>query len=122
MKVKVVLVDDSQVDLSWFDVVATHAGYDVSTYEHPLTLVDVIQTEHPKLVLLDVKMPALDGDKVCRILKDNEATRAVKVILYSSMAATELSSLARDCRADGYIVKTSDAGNMVQQLQQYCAA
>jgi DNA-binding response OmpR family regulator len=122
MKTRLVLVDDSQVDLSWFNIIATHAGYEVSTFEHPLTLVDVIQNQHPNLVLLDVKMPALDGDKVCKILKENAATKNVKVVLYSSMAASKLSDLARDCNADGYIVKSSDAGNVMRQVHQYCAA
>ena len=41
----------------------------------------LVRTEHPDLVILDVRMPAPDGIAVCRQLKADPTTRDVKVIL-----------------------------------------
>jgi CheY-like chemotaxis protein len=70
------------------------------------------------LVLLDVNMPALNGDLVCRMLKESPQTKDVLVALYSSMPEDELQQLAAKSGADGYIVKSNDVSLLSQQLDR----
>jgi CheY-like chemotaxis protein len=117
---KIVLVDDSGVDLEWFTIVARSAGYEVYTFEHALGLVMFIKEHQPDVVLLDVNMPALNGDVVCRILKDNQLTRHCRILLYSAMEETSLIRLVHQCGADGHIVKTKDQNELLRILAKYC--
>ena len=45
--------------------------------------------QHPDLILLDVMMPVMDGFQACRLLKDNEDTRLIPVIIMTALHAVE---------------------------------
>ncbi len=113
---RVVLVDDSIVALEWAKEALGEFGFDVVTYNASLGIQSFVRKTQPKVVLLDVNMPALNGDLVCRMLKDSVQTRDVLVALYSSMPEDELGELAAKAGADGYIVKTNDVARLAEQL------
>jgi DNA-binding response OmpR family regulator len=69
------------------------------------------------LLLLDVNMPALHGDSVCRLLKARPETERVLVVLFSSLPAAELVERVKTCGADGYITKTSDPDDLVGRIR-----
>lgn len=114
--IRVVLVDDSIVALEWAKEALGHFGFDVVTYNASLGIQSFVRKTDPHIVLLDVNMPALNGDLVCRMLKDNVQTRNVVVALYSSMSEGDLGQLATRAGADGYIVKTSDVEQLAEKL------
>lgn len=113
---RVVLVDDSIVALEWAKEALSSFGFDVVTYNASLGIQSFVRKTQPQAVLLDVNMPALNGDLVCRMLKDSVQTRDVVVALYSSMPEDELGELAVKAGADGYIVKTNDVAKLAEQL------
>lgn len=118
MATKIVLVDDSLVALEWAREALAPLGFDVVTYNASLGIQAFVRKNQPRLVLLDVNMPALNGDLVCRMLKESPQTKDVLVALYSSMPEDELSQLASKSGADGYIIKTSDVSQLSQRLEQ----
>jgi len=61
--------------------------------------------ERPDLVLLDVNMPAIDGFKVCRLLKENEFTRNAPVLFLTVESNVAHLQRAFDCGASDYIRK-----------------
>ncbi|MEL6544575.1 MAG: response regulator [Myxococcota bacterium] len=118
---KIVLVDDSLVALEWAREALGDAGFEVITYNASLGIQSFVRKTEPQLVLLDVNMPALNGDLVCRMLKDSVQTRNVVVALYSSIGEEKLSELAEKAGADGYIVKTSDVSKLSEELNALIA-
>lgn len=119
---KVVFVDDSIVALEWAKEALGEVGIDVVTYNASLGIQSFVRKTKPNVVLLDVNMPALNGDLVCRMLKDSVQTRNVVVVLYSSMPENELAALAAKAGADGYIVKSDDGARLAEQLTAYIGA
>jgi len=65
----------------------------------------IAQTKHPALVLLDVNMPRLDGFEVCRQLKADPSTAAIKVVMLTARGADIDRHHAREAGADDYFVK-----------------
>jgi two-component system, OmpR family, phosphate regulon response regulator PhoB len=63
------------------------------------------RVEHPDLVLLDVNMPRLDGFEVCRSLKADPATSAIKVVMLTARAAESDRARGREAGADDYFIK-----------------
>ncbi|MBF0568347.1 MAG: response regulator [Nitrospirae bacterium] len=64
--------------------------------------------DKPDLVLLDVKMPRMDGFEVIRILKSNEATSGIPVIFLSAMNDPESIVKGLEAGAVGYVTKPID--------------
>jgi DNA-binding response OmpR family regulator len=59
----------------------------------------------PDLILLDVMMPELDGFQVCRSLKADPATRAIKILMLTAKGSDSDMALGAEAGADGYFVK-----------------
>lgn len=118
MATKIVLVDDSVVALEWAREALGPFGYDIVTYNASLGIQAFVRKNQPQLVLLDVNMPALNGDLVCKMLKESPQTKEVLVALYSGMPEPDLKALAAKSGADGYIVKSNDVSYLAQQLDK----
>ncbi|MEM6734130.1 MAG: response regulator [Myxococcota bacterium] len=114
---RIVFVDDSVVALEWAKEGLGEFGFDVVTYNASLGIQSFVRKNEPHMVLLDVHMPALAGDLVCRMLKDSLETRNVVVALYSSLPERELEELAAQSGADGYIVKTTNVEELADKLR-----
>lgn len=73
--------------------------------------------EMPDVVLLDVKMPGMDGFEVCRRLKSTEQTRHIPVILLTAIK-TDLESRVRglEIGADAFLTKPIDESELVAQI------
>ena len=63
----------------------------------------------PDLVLLDVKMPGMDGFEVLARLRSSGPARGLRVVLFSSSESPADVARARELRADGFVTKPIDA-------------
>lgn len=80
---RLLIVDDDPVSVEVLSELVRHAGYAVSALGDSTTAVATIQRETPDLVLLDLRMPGLDGFEVCTRLKKNPATAGIPVVFLS---------------------------------------
>jgi CheY-like chemotaxis protein len=67
--------------------------------------VSLAREKHPDLVLMDVRMPRLDGFEACRRLKKDPATRGIPVIMLTAAADESSQATGKQVGADGYITK-----------------
>jgi len=70
-------------------------------------------------VLLDLHMPALNGDEVVRLVRRNDLLSTTKIVLYSSKSAEELAELASACGADGVLQKQANPALLVELVNQW---
>ena len=118
-KAKILMVDDSPVILEAGRMALEEAGYEVLTLENPLTVPGVVRREKPDLVLIDVNMPAVNGDSVIQIVNTHGLASKAPVILYSDIPERELELRAKKCGAAGYIRKTGDDEALVAQVKRF---
>ena len=59
----------------------------------------------PKLVLLDVMMPEMDGIQVCRRIKSNPTTAEVPVVLVTALSMDAAKAATKEAGADGFFMK-----------------
>ena len=86
---EVLIVDDTPASLQLLFDVLTQAGYAVrQAQDGEMALLSAIERP-PELVLLDIRMPGIDGYEVCRQLKASPRTHDVPVIFLSAMHETE---------------------------------
>ena len=70
----------------------------------------------PKLVLLDLKMPKVDGIEVLRQVKSNEATRTIPVVMLTSSAEERDIIASYSLGVNSYIVKPVDFASFVDEV------
>ena len=81
----ILIVDDEIANLKLLTELLSHEGYQVRPADHPQLAIDSAFAQTPALILLDVKMPEMDGFEVCQRLKQDERTSGVPVIFISAL-------------------------------------
>ena len=116
--IKIAVIDDSDTALEWVKANLPGLGFEISTFNTPIGTQAFIITTKPDLILLDVRMPGLDGDVLCKMIKSNPKTRSTIIALYSEMDEPELAVLADKCSADGYIKKTENVTVLSKKINE----
>ena len=108
------VIDDDPVVLAMAQDFLEEAGYRVSTAADAIYSNDVIYgITPPNLILLDVMMPLMSGDKKVLALKRRDQSSTIPVLLISGKEETELQRIANDVGADGYLTKPFNAAKLV---------
>jgi len=81
----ILIVDDESANLQLLSELLGREGYQVRPTDSPQVAIDSALARPPKLILLDVKMPEMDGFEVCRHLKQDERTRDIPIIFVSAL-------------------------------------
>ncbi|WP_017652796.1 PAS domain S-box protein [Fortiea contorta] len=84
-KGSILIVDDTLANLQILSATLSVAGYTVRGVSSGLMAVKEAQTILPDLILLDIKMPEIDGYEVCQLLKADQTTRDIPVIFISAL-------------------------------------
>ena len=115
---KIVVVDDSPICLEIARLALEPRGHMVLALESPFGLTKLLNEMHPDLVLLDVNMPALQGDKLAAVVLKYREYRC-PVVFLSDRPARELSALADACGVSGYLNKTDDLDALADAVESY---
>lgn len=84
----ILIVDDEVPNLQLLTQLLSEAGYQVRPSTSPRLALKSALAKPPNLILLDVKMPEMNGFELCRRLKSNAATKDIPVIFLSSLRDT----------------------------------
>jgi len=123
MSKHIIVIDDCRVTLAMASDFLAEAGFRVSTAESCVYSNHLIYGHRPPgLILLDVMMPLMSGDKKARLLKGRDKSRDIPVLLISSKNEHELSDLAERAGADGYLTKPFNAERLLGTVRRHLAA
>jgi CheY-like chemotaxis protein len=108
----IALVARTRLEVNGFEVVTAADGEEA---------LKRFRESRPDLVLLDLKMPKLGGEEVCRILKSSPDTASVPVILFSASSSSQvaLERLIDELKADGYIRKPYTSEELLNKVCQH---
>ncbi|WP_028584228.1 ATP-binding response regulator [Desulfogranum mediterraneum] len=81
----ILALDDIPANLQLLTDILTRAGYKVRPTKKPHMAIEAAQARPPDLILLDVKMPEMDGFEVCRRLKEDQRTREIPIIFVTAL-------------------------------------
>ena len=105
MQKKVLIVDNNPVILRLFTNMLEKENYEVKTAEDGLEALQTLETFYPSLMLIDLIMPKINGEKLCRIIRKMPEFNSIFIVIVSAIAAEEnidfLSFGANACIAKG---------------------
>jgi two-component system, response regulator len=127
--IEILLIEDSHSDaeMTLRALKRHHLTNGIEWFEDATTAVDYLlrrgsyasrDNDNPRLILLDLKMPKLDGIDVLRILKADAATRTIPVVMLTS--SNEESDIVRsyDLGVNSYIVKPVEFAKFVEEVSK----
>lgn len=124
MSVRVLAVDDLQANLKLLSARLSAEYYTVATMTNGLDALDFCRNHPVDVVLLDAKMPGLDGFETCRALKSDAATRDIPVIMLTALKDDASRIKGLEAGADDFLSKPvndialiSRIKNLAQQKQ-----
>ncbi len=115
----ILVVDDQPVNLKLLRVVLERAGYQVRTAVDGEDALRVLAGFRPRLVLMDLQLPGMDGLEVTRRLKADPATRDIVVVAVTAYAMKGDAERALAAGCDGYISKPIDTAAVPATVAAY---
>src|SRR6266508_2493649 len=112
----ILVVDDIPENVRLLEAVLIPRGYEVVTATSGEQALELLKTEEPDLILLDVVMPGLDGYAVCRALRADEETAMLPVIMVTSSIGPEKTK-AIEAGADDFIPKPFNHGELLTRVK-----
>ncbi|MEO0852012.1 MAG: EAL domain-containing protein [Cyanobacteria bacterium J06648_11] len=113
----IMIVDDMPANVELLADMLIASGYDVShAYSGTMALLQA-RVNPPDLILLDIRMPGLDGYEVCRRLKDRPKTRDIPVIFTSAMDETVDKVTAFNVGGADYLTKPLELKEVLARVR-----
>jgi two-component system cell cycle response regulator DivK len=114
----ILIVDDNAQNLKLARVVLVGAGYDVRTAVDAEAALQVLAAWRPRLILMDLQLPGMDGLELTRRLKADPATRDIVIVALTAyaMKGDDAKALAAGC--DGYVTKPIDIDTLARVVAE----
>lgn len=107
-KPRVLIVDDEQNIVDLIRLSLANGRYDIYEANNGREALEVVKNIMPNLIILDLMMPGVSGDEVCRELKSNFLTQSIPVIIVSAKGEAKDKVQLMSLGADDYITKPFD--------------
>lgn len=102
---RALVIDDDDIARELLVSVLKDGGYETFELPSPIGATQTIFQEQIDVVVLDVMMPALSGDKLARMLRSNPRLGNLVIVLVSSASMDDLKQLAASVKADAVVSK-----------------
>jgi class 3 adenylate cyclase len=114
----VLVVDDTEANIDIL-VETLDSEYEVSVAMDGESALEIVNTDPPDLILLDIMMPSIDGYEVCRRLKSEPKTSSIPIIFITAMSEIENKTKGLELGAVDYITKPFEATEVKARVKTH---
>ena len=115
MSEKILVADDEQEIRNLLDHFLKGQGYEVVLASDGNQALKLAAEENPQVIILDIKMPGLDGLEVCKRLKEKEQTKLIPVIVITGFGDNKMAAL--NTGADDFVNKPFDMAEISSRVK-----
>ncbi|MEW6570429.1 MAG: response regulator [Nitrospirota bacterium] len=120
-KNKILIVDDAVDTVELLKKRFRAEGYDTAEAYNGEEALHMVTKYNPDIIVLDVMMPKIDGYEVCQILKSDEETRYIPVLMLTAKGEVESKVRGLDIGADDYLAKPFDYKELSARVRSLLA-
>jgi two-component system cell cycle response regulator len=118
----ILIVDDNASNTKLLAFLLTAKGYVVRTAASAGEALEVLREFQPRLILMDIQLPGMDGLTLTRQLKADPRTSGIPIIAATAYAMKGDEERVRAAGCDGYITKPIDTRRLPQEIERYLAS
>jgi len=115
----VLVVDDNPINLKLVRVLLTGEGFDVRTAADAEEALAQLEVCRPRLILMDLQLPGVDGFELARRLKADPRHRSIAIVALTAYAMRGDEGRARAAGCDGYVAKPIDVKTLAEVVRRH---
>ena len=119
---KVLLIEDNEMNRDMLSRRLARRGFEVVFAVDGQQGVDLAESEHPDIILMDMSLPVIDGWEATRRVKADEATKRVPVIGLTAHAMSGDREKAMDAGCDDYDTKPVELERLIGKMEKLLGA
>jgi CheY-like chemotaxis protein len=113
----ILVFDDDGDMLELCKIIFEKLNYRLETRARSENILADLKQVQPNLILMDLRIPEIGGEKAIELYKNNPATADIPVILFS--ANPEIEKIASSVRANGFLKKPFDIAELLFMVQNH---
>jgi DNA-binding response OmpR family regulator len=114
---KILIVDDEPFNVDYLEQELEDLGYATANARNGREALEKVAAETPDLILLDIMMPIMDGFTVCRILKGDDDTRLIPIVIMTALNGIDERISGIEAGADDFLTKPVHQRELLARIQ-----
>ncbi len=116
---KILVVDDEPDILKVVTFRLKKFGYEILEAVDGQKALHLIEKERPDLILLDLRLPVMDGYEVCRRVKADEKLKDIPVVILTASVTSDMQIKIEQLKADDYVIKPFDSEMLLAKVKHF---
>jgi two-component system cell cycle response regulator DivK len=116
---RILVVKDNQLNSKLLKQLLTAHGYEVVESPDGLQALDFARADRPDLILMDIRLPDINGLEVTRLLKQDDRTKTIPIVAVTALASPEYERKGLESGCDAYIPKPITLGNFLRTIESF---
>jgi two-component system cell cycle response regulator DivK len=113
---RILIVEDNEINLKLVEIILQKAGYLIVSARNAEHGIELANSLHPDLILMDIHLPGMDGLVAIGILKKDPSTREIPVLALTALAMKGDEDRIIASGSDGYIQKPVGHEHLLQKV------
>jgi DNA-binding response OmpR family regulator len=114
---KVMVIDDEPAIHKLLQTILEHEGFQIMGLEERKDARETVSRRRPDVIILDIMMPEVDGFQILKMLKEDEETREIPVLVLTVRSLREDRERAMALGADHYMTKPFQPSELVEAVR-----
>ena len=116
MTTKICIIEDDPAIQLMYKMKLEHEGYDVRSASNGVEGLEIIKSFRPELILLDLRMPVMDGSEMLEKLRTTPWGSNIRVVILTNISKGEAPQNLRFLAVDRYVVKAHNTPTQVMDI------
>lgn len=117
MKEKILIVEDEKDIVRMLDYNLKKEGFKTFSAHDGEDVLDLVNREHPDLILLDLMLPGIGGLEVCKMLRKESNTASVPIIMLTAKSRESDKVIGLELGADDYVTKPFSPQELIARIK-----
>lgn len=117
MKETILIVEDEKDIVKMLEYNLKKEGFKTLSARNGEDALEMVKSEHPDLILLDLMLPGIDGLEVCRALKSERKTASIPVIMLTAKSQESDKVVGLELGADDYVTKPFSPRELIARVR-----